>query len=104
MGRGAKLPETPSIWLYQGIMASESMVQLRESGRSRADFLDTPGIRQAGSRGKEITMWRNAVSLVVMLTLSVLMVPLATAQPRSSVPRIGILNSGTPAESHHLLA
>jgi putative ABC transport system substrate-binding protein len=39
-----------------------------------------------------------------MLTLSVLMIPLAAAQPRSIVPRIGILNSGTLAESHHLLA
>lgn len=49
-------------------------------------------------------MGHNIGTLVVMLTLSVLLGPLAAAQPRSTVPRIGILNSGTPAESHHLLA
>jgi putative ABC transport system substrate-binding protein len=53
---------------------------------------------------KEITMWGHTVRLVVMLTFSLLMIPLAAAQPRSTVPRIGILNSGTLAESHHLLA
>jgi len=54
--------------------------------------------------GEEIIMWHSTGKLVVMLTLSVLMVLLAAAQQRSTVPRIGILNSGTPAESQHLLA
>jgi putative tryptophan/tyrosine transport system substrate-binding protein len=43
-------------------------------------------------------MWCSAVGFIVMLTLSLLAAPLtATAQPRSTVPRIGILAPGGEA-------
>jgi putative ABC transport system substrate-binding protein len=41
-------------------------------------------------------MWCRAVGFIVTLTLSLLAAPL-TAQPRSTVPRIGILSSGGEA-------
>jgi len=49
-------------------------------------------------------MWRNTVGLIVMLTLGILVVPLAShAQRPAKVPRIGILMSRTPATMQHLL-
>jgi putative ABC transport system substrate-binding protein len=48
---------------------------------------------------KEKMMWRSAVGCIVTLTLSLLTAPITvTAQPRSTVPRIGILTSGTITE------
>src|SRR5262245_46752120 len=47
-------------------------------------------------------MWCSAVGVIVTLTLSLLAAPLTvTAQPRSIVPRIGILNPG-PLTEHDL--
>jgi hypothetical protein len=41
---------------------------------------------------EEMTMWRHTVGLIVMLTLGVLVVPLATdAQRPGKIPRIGFL-------------
>src|SRR6267378_3233446 len=48
---------------------------------------------------KEKMMWCSAVGRIVTLTLSLFAAPLTvTAQPRSTVPRIGILTSGTITE------
>ena len=48
-------------------------------------------------------MWRNIVGLIVMLTLGILVVPLAShAQQPTKVPRIGILMSRTPEMGQHL--
>jgi putative tryptophan/tyrosine transport system substrate-binding protein len=45
---------------------------------------------------EEITMWRNTVGLIVMLTLGVLVVPLtAEAQQPKNVPRIGFLSAAS---------
>src|SRR5215470_14510024 len=42
---------------------------------------------------KEMTMWRNTVGLIVILTLGVLVVPLAAAaQQPKHVPQIGFLS------------
>src|SRR5713101_3858618 len=44
---------------------------------------------------KEITMWLKTVGLVVTLALVILTTPLAAdAQPRTKVPRIGLLWPG----------
>jgi len=49
-------------------------------------------------------MWSRAVRCIVTLTLSFLVAPLAvTAQPRSTVPRIGILIPGTITEGSNPL-
>jgi hypothetical protein len=45
-------------------------------------------------------MWCSAVGFIVTLTLSLLAAPLTgTAQPRSKVPRIGILSPAAEASS-----
>jgi hypothetical protein len=45
-------------------------------------------------------MWCSAVGFIVTLTLSLLAAPrTVTAQPRSTVPRIGVLTSAAEASN-----
>src|ERR671923_850132 len=51
-------------------------------------------------RCKENMMWCSAVGCIVMLTLSLFTAPFTvTAQPRSTVPRIGILTPAAEAST-----
>src|SRR5919108_1732363 len=51
-------------------------------------------------RCKENMMWCSAVGCIVMLTLSLFTAPLTvTAQPRRTVPRIGILTPAAEAST-----
>jgi len=59
-------------------------------------FIHMASKRWVDRQCKEKMMWCRAVGCIVTLTLSLLAAPLTvTAQPRSTVPRIGILAPGT---------
>src|ERR671925_295643 len=56
--------------------------------------------RRVYKQSKEKLMWCSAIGCIVTLTLSLLAAPLTgTAQPRSTVPRIGILTPAAEAST-----
>src|SRR5204863_9659662 len=65
--------------------------------QTHSPLLCTLSLRSAVSRHEETTVRRKTIGVIVIITLSILVAPLAAGtQPRVKVPRIGWLSSGFP--------